>query len=34
LFQEMAAILEQGLAQTQLDGFAVANPVFLQILAD
>jgi hypothetical protein len=34
LFEQVASVLEQSLAQTQLDGFAVASPVFLQILAD
>lgn len=33
LFEQTAAIFEQGLAQAQFDGFAVANPVALQILA-
>ena len=34
LFEQLAAILEQGLAQTQLDGFAVARAIVLQVLAD
>jgi hypothetical protein len=33
LFEQVAAVFEQGFAQAQLDGFAVADAVALQILA-
>src|SRR5439155_10285898 len=33
LFEQTAAVFEQGFAQPQLDGFTVANPVALQIPA-
>jgi hypothetical protein len=32
-FEQTTSILEQSLAQSKLDGFAVANPVALEILA-
>ena len=33
LFEQTAAVFEQGLAQSQLNGFAVADPIAPQILA-
>ena len=34
LLKQASSIPQQGLAQTQFDGFAVANPVGLQVLAN